>query len=245
MSISVKINDLYYKYPDNYNALNGIDLTLYEGETLGIVGSNGSGKTTLLYHLTGILLPSKGSIEINGLKVNNKNLPEVRKNIGFTFQNPENQLFTMSVYDDVAFGPKNYKFSKLMVNEMVMEALRKVGIENLKDKAPYRLSGGQQNLVAISTAISMNPYILIMDEPTSALDPKSRRRIINLLNNFEYTKIIATHDLDLVLDTCDRTVILNNGRIVADGPTRDILLDENLMEKYDLELPLSCQKIKI
>lgn len=242
MNTSVKLSNVHYKYPDKHEALKGIDLTLYEGESLGIVGSNGAGKSTLLLQFTGILFPSEGTIEINGKKVNNKNLPDIRKNIGFTFQSPEDQLFTMSVYEDVAFAPKNYKINKDKVDDMVIESLKKVGIEHLKDKAPYRLSGGQQNLVAISTAISMNPSILIMDEPTAALDPKARRRIINLLNNFDYTKIIATHDLDMVLDTCDRTIVMKNGIIVADGNTKEILLDKNLMDECDLELPLSCQR---
>lgn len=242
MNISIKLSNVYYKYPDSYEALKGIDLTLYDGESVGIIGSNGAGKSTLLLHLTGILFPSEGSIEIKGKEVNNKNLPNIRKSIGFTFQNPEDQLFTMSVYEDVAFAPRNYKIGKDKVDEMVMDALKKVGIENLKDKPPYRLSGGQQNLAAISTAISMNPSILIMDEPTAALDPKARRRIINLLNDLDYTKIIATHDLDMVLDTCKRTIVMKNGKIVADGYTRDILLDRELMEECDLELPLSCPK---
>lgn len=241
MNISVKLNNVHYKYPDKYEALKGIDLTLYEGESLGIIGSNGAGKSTLLLTLTGILFASEGSIEINSKKINNKNLSQIRKEIGFTFQTPEEQLFTMSVYDDVAFAPRNYKLSKEKVNDMVINSLNKVGIEHLKDKAPYRLSGGQKNLVAISTAISMNPSILIMDEPTSALDPRARRRIINLLNSMDYTKIIASHDLDMVLDTCDRTIVLKKGKIVADGSTKDILLNKNLMDECELELPLSCQ----
>lgn len=244
MNISVNLNNVHYKYPDKYEALKGIDLILYEGESLGIVGANGAGKSTLLLTLTGILFASEGSIEIKGKKINNKNLSDIRKEIGFAFQRPEEQLFTMSVYDDVAFAPKNYKLSKDKVNEMVMDALNKVGIESLKDKAPYRLSGGQQNLAAISTAISMKPSILIMDEPTSALDPRARRRIINLLNSLNYTKIIASHDLDMVLDTCSRTIVLKNGKIVADGSTKEILLNKELMEECDLELPLSCQMNK-
>ncbi|MDO5010571.1 MAG: energy-coupling factor ABC transporter ATP-binding protein, partial [Intestinibacter bartlettii] len=154
------------------------------------------------------------------------------------------QLFTTSIYEDVAFGPKNYKLSKQEVDKRVTESLEKVGILELKNRAPYRLSGGQKNLAAIATAISMDPSILIMDEPTSALDPKARRKLINLLNSFDYTKIIASHDLDMILDTCERTIVLKNGQIVADGDTKNILLDKELMEDCDLELPLSCQKRK-
>ncbi|MGM9531659.1 energy-coupling factor ABC transporter ATP-binding protein [Intestinibacter sp.] len=240
--ISIKIEDLYYEYPDGYEALRGIDLTLYKGESLGIVGANGAGKSTLLLQLTGINYPSKGKIEVNSMEINKKNLAQIRKDIGFVFQNPEDQLFTTSIYEDVAFGPKNYKLSKEEVDKRVNEALEKVGILDLKDRAPYRLSGGQQNLAAIATAISMNPSIIIMDEPTAALDPRARRRLINLLNSFEYTKIIASHDLDMILDTCKRTIVLKDGKIVADGSTKDILLDEKLMDECNLELPLSCQK---
>lgn len=242
--ISIQIKDLYYKYPDGYEALKGIDLTLYKGESLGIVGSNGAGKSTLLLQLTGINRPSSGKIEINSLEVNKNNLAKIRKYIGFVFQNPEDQLFTTSIYEDVAFGPKNYKLSRQEVDKRVTESLEKVGILELKNRAPYRLSGGQKNLAAIATAISMEPSILIMDEPTSALDPKARRKLINLLNSFDYTKIIASHDLDMILDTCERTIVLKNGQIVANGNTQDILLDKNLMEECDLELPLSCQKRK-
>ncbi len=240
--ISIEIKDLYYKYPDGYEALKGIDLTLHKGQSLGIVGSNGAGKSTLLLQLTGINRPSSGKIEINSLEVNKKNLVQIRKDIGFVFQNPEDQLFTTSIYEDVAFGPKNYKLSKQEVDKRVTESLEKVGILELKNRAPYRLSGGQKNLAAIATAISMEPSILIMDEPTSALDPKARRKLINLLNSFDYTKIIASHDLDMILDTCERTIVLKNGQIVADGDTQNILLDRDLMEECDLELPLSCQK---
>lgn len=240
--ISIKIEDLYYEYPDGYEALRGIDLTLYKGESLGIVGANGAGKSTLLLQLTGINYPSKGKIEVNSMEINKKNLAQIRKDIGFVFQNPEDQLFTTSIYEDVAFGPKNYKLSKEEVDKRVNEALEKVGILDLKDRAPYRLSGGQQNLAAIATAISMEPSILIMDEPTSALDPRARRRLINLLNSFEYTKIIASHDLDMILDTCKRTIVIKDGQIAADGNTKDILLNEKLMDECNLELPLSCQK---
>ena len=240
--ISIEIKDLYYKYPDGYEALKGVDLTLHKGQSLGIVGSNGAGKSTLLLQLTGINRPSSGKIEINSLEVNKKNLAQIRKDIGFVFQNPEDQLFTTSIYEDVAFGPKNYKLSRQEVDKRVTESLEKVGILELKNRAPYRLSGGQKNLAAIATAISMEPSILIMDEPTSALDPKARRKLINLLNSFDYTKIIASHDLDMILDTCERTIVLKNGQIVADGDTQIILLDRDLMEECDLELPLSCQK---
>lgn len=242
---SLEIEHLYYAYPDKFQALKDINLKLKKGDSLGIVGANGAGKSTLLLQLCGILLPTKGIIKVENLIMNKENLGKIRKILGFVFQNPENQLFTTSIYEDVSFGPKNYKLSKEEVDKKTMDALKKVGIEHLKNRAPYRLSGGQQNLAAIATAIVMDPSILIMDEPSAALDPKARRRLINLLNDFDYTKIIASHDLDLILDTCNKTIVLKEGTIIKSGDTKDILLNEELMESCDLELPLSAQKIRI
>ena len=244
-NFSLEIENLSYIYPDKFQALKNINLKLEDGECLGIVGANGAGKSTLLLQLCGILLPTTGSIKVENMLMNKENLSKIRRILGFVFQNPENQLFTTSIYEDVAFGPKNYKLSKEEVHEKTMNALKKVGIENLKDRPPYRLSGGQQNLAAIATAIAMEPSILIMDEPSAALDPKARRRLINLLNDLNYTKIIASHDLDLILDTCSKTIVLKEGKIVQSGYTKDILLNEQLMEDCNLELPLSAQKIKI
>lgn len=241
---TIEFKDLHYIYPDGNEALKGINLSVNGGESIGLVGANGAGKSTILMQLTGILLPSKGGIYIEGTLINKKNLPQIRKELGYVFQNPEDQLFMTSVYDDIAFAPRNYKLNEEEVKEKVINVLKKVGIEHLSNRAPYRLSGGQKHLAAIATALSMEPKILIMDEPTAALDPKARRRIINLLNSFSYTKIIATHDLDMVLDTCERTVVISDGRVAFDGKSKDILTDERLMDKCGLELPLSIQGIK-
>ena len=227
-------------------AVDGICFSIKKGEFVVVVGPSGAGKTTVLNILGGMDTASSGQVLVDGsdvAKYNSRQLTGYRRDdIGFVFQNPEDQLFTTSIYEDVAFGPKNYKLSREEVDKRVTESLKKVGILELKNRAPYRLSGGQKNLAAIATAISMNPSILIMDEPTSALDPKARRNLINLLNSFDYTKVIASHDLDMILDTCDRTVVLKEGQIFADGNTQDILLDNDLMQECDLELPLSCQK---
>ncbi|MGL6107892.1 energy-coupling factor ABC transporter ATP-binding protein [Romboutsia sp.] len=237
----IEFKDLQYRYPDGNEALRGIDISINSGESIALVGANGAGKSTILMQLTGILLPSKGGIYIKDTLIDKKSLPQIRKKLGYVFQNPEDQLFMTSVYDDVAFGPRNYKLSENQVNEKVMIALKKVGIENLSNRASHRLSGGQKHLVAIATALSMEPSILIMDEPTAALDPKARRRVINLLNSFNHTKIIATHDLDMVLDTCERTIVIKDGRIAFDGDSKDILTNEELMNECGLELPLSIQ----
>lgn len=244
-NFSLEIRNLSFIYPDKFEALKNINLQLEKGDSLGIVGANGAGKSTLLLQLSGILMPTKGSIKVDGIEMKKENLAQIRKNLGFVFQNPENQLFTTSIYEDVAFGPKNYKLSKKEIEEKTMNALKKVGLENLKDRPPYRLSGGQQNLAAIATAIVMDPLLLIMDEPTAALDPRARRRMINLLNEFNYTKIIASHDLDMILDTCKKTIVLKEGEIIKSGYTKDILLNKELMEISNLELPLSMQREKV
>ena len=227
-------------------ALSGVDFSINKGEFVVVAGASGAGKSTILNILGGMDTASEGQVIVDNKDISQfsqKDLITYRRyDIGFVFQNPEDQLFTTSIYEDVAFGPKNYKLSREEVDKRVTESLKKVGILELKNRAPYRLSGGQKNLAAIATAISMNPSILIMDEPTSALDPKARRNLINLLNSFDYTKVIASHDLDMILDTCDRTVVLKEGEIFADGNTQDILLDNDLMQECDLELPLSCQK---
>lgn len=241
---TIQFKELHYRYPDGNEALKGINLSINSGESIGLVGANGAGKSTILMQLTGILLPTKGGVYIEDVLINKKNLPQIRKKIGYVFQNPEDQLFMTSVYDDVAFGPRNYKLDEKEVNEKVISALNKVGIETLSSRAPHRLSGGQKHLAAIATALSMEPKILIMDEPTAALDPKARRRVINLLNSFNHTKIIATHDLDMVLDTCERTIVIKDGKVAFDGKSKDILTDEELVDKCGLELPLSIQGMK-
>ena len=222
--ISIEIKNLYYKYPDGYEALKHIDLTLYKGESLGIVGPNGAGKSTLLLQLTGINRPSSGKIEINSLEVNKKNLSQIRKDIGFVFQNPEDQLFTTSIYEDVAFGPKNYKLSREEVDKRVTESLKKVGILELKNRAPYRLSGGQKNLAAIATAISMNPSILIMDEPTSALDPISTSKIEDLAVELkkDYTIVMVTHNMQQAARISDKTAFFLLGEVIEFGETEQI-----------------------
>ena len=237
----LEVNDLQYTYPDGTSALRGVSFHLTHGEAVGVIGANGAGKSTLLLHLNGCLLPQAGTVRIGGLPLNKKTLPQVRRTVGMVFQDPDDQLFMPLVYDDVAFGPLNLGLPTEEVDEVVMGALATVGASHLKDRPPYRLSGGEKRAVAIASVLSMSPSILVMDEPTSSLDPKTRRQLIELLKTFKHTLIIATHDLDLVLDLCPRTIVFKEGRVVADGPTLDILQNEELLDSSSLEKPLCLQ----
>ncbi len=240
----VKFEKVEYEYPDGTKALKGIDFTITHGESVGIVGANGSGKTTLLMHLNGYILPTRGTINIGDLILNKHTRQEIRKKVGLVFQDPDDQLFMPTVYEDVAFGPLNMGFDSKTVDEKVKKALEIVNCYDLKDKPPHHLSGGQKRAVAIATVIAMEPDILAMDEPSSNLDPKSRRALINLLKSFTHTKIIASHDLDMILDVCERCIVIKDGIVAADGPSSIILSDERLLEENNLELPLRLQKFR-
>lgn len=241
----VILKNIFYTYPDGKKAINGISFEINHGEAVAIVGANGAGKSTLLLSMVGILSPDSGDICIGDLAVIKRNLSTIRQKIGFTFQNADDQLFNATVYDDVAFGPRSYKLSEVEVKKRVERALEIVGASHLKERPPYKLSGGEKRSVSIASVLSMEPDILLMDEPSSALDPKSRRRLINLLKDFTHTKIIATHDLDLVLDVCERTIVLGNGQILADGSTQKILNDGELLDRCGLEKPFALQSCPI
>lgn len=238
----VRFENVTFKYPDGTSALNGVSFLITHGESVGIVGANGSGKTTLLMHLNGYLLPTSGTINIGDFILNKKTRMEIRKKVGVVFQNPDDQLFMPTVYEDVAFGPINMGLDESSVDIKVRRALEIVGCYDLKDKPPHHLSGGQKRAVAIASVIAMEPDILAMDEPSSNLDPKSRRALINLLKSFSHTKIIASHDLDMILDVCERCIVIKDGIVVADGPSEIVLSDQKLLEENNLELPLTLQK---
>lgn len=237
----VILNNVYFTYPDGKNALNGINIEIHHGESVAIIGANGAGKSTLLLSLVGILFPQKGEIKIGEMPVTKKTLNLIRQKIGFTFQNSDEQLFNSTVYDDVAFGPRNYNLPEDEVKKRVEKALEIVGVSHLKDRPPYKLSGGEKRSVSIASVLSMDPDILLLDEPSSALDPKARRKLINLLNQFKHTKIVTSHDLDMVLDVCERTIVIGNGQVIADGNTLEILNDGELLDKWGLEKPFVLQ----
>jgi len=237
----IEIKDLKYTYPDGTPALAGISFRITHGESVGVVGANGAGKSTLLMHINGCMSPSEGTVRIGDYPLTKKTLPSVRGRVGMIFQDPDDQLFMPTVYDDVAFGPLNQGFPRDEVESLVVYALETVGAAHLKHRPPYKLSGGEKRAVAIATVLSMSPDILLMDEPSSGLDPKARRQLIALLKSFEHTKIIATHDLDLVLDLCERTIVLNQGWVAADGRTIEIFSNAQLLEENHLEKPLRLQ----
>ena len=241
----VEVRNLLFSYPDGHEALKKISFTILHGESVGIIGANGAGKSTILMLLMGILYPDSGDVLVGDVHLTKKTLPMIRQRLGMVFQNPDDQLFMTNVYDDVAFGPRNYRLDEKEVDSRVMNALDLVGISDLKDRAPFRLSGGEKRAASIACVLSMQPDILIMDEPTLALDPKARRRVINLLNSFEHTKIITSHDLDLVLETCQRVIVVKDGVIAADGKAKEILTNRFLLDECGLELPLTIQSCPV
>ncbi len=237
----VEVEGLHYAYPDGHPAVRGISFRIHHGESVAIVGANGAGKSTLLLHLNGCLTPMAGRVRIGDHELMRETLAKVRRTVGMVFQDPDDQLFMPTVFDDVAFGPLNLGLSAMEVTARVDAALARVEALHLKERPPYRLSGGEKRAVAIASVLSMRPDILIMDEPSSGLDPRTRRRLIELLASFHHTKIVATHDLDLVLDLCPRTIVIHEGTVMADGPTHDIFGDAALMTASRLEKPLRLQ----
>ena len=230
-----------YRYPDGTEALHSLSFSVHHGESVGIIGANGSGKSTLLGCTNGLLLPTSGQVRLAGLPVTPQNLDEVRRRVGLVFQDPDDQLFMPTVLEDVAFGPLNLGLHPETAEARAIEALEAVGAADLLARAPRHLSLGQRSAVAIAAVLALQPDILALDEPAARLDPRSRRRLIHLLAGFQHTKLIASHDLDLVLELCDRVLVLDGGQVVADGSTRQILRDQVLLEAHGLELPLSLQ----
>ncbi len=241
----VQVKDLHYTYPDGTVALNGISFSIHHGEAAAIIGANGAGKSTLLHHLNGFLAPTTGQVRVGDFPLTRETLPEVRRTVGMVFQDPDDQLFMPTVYDDVAFGPLNLGLCPEEVEIRVKESLSRVGAEHLKGKPPYRLSGGEKKRVAIATVLAMSPSILVMDEPTSGLDPFARRQLINLLKEFEHTRIFTSHDLDMVQEICTRVIVMHNGTVRADGPPTEIFRDAALLASCHLERPFSMQGCRV
>ena len=238
--IHIDVEGITFGY-DKTNIFEDFTLHIKEADSLGIIGVNGAGKSTLLKLMVGLEMPSAGTIRVEEIPLEKKTLPKVREKIGYVFQDSDSQLFMSNVYDDVAFAPRNYGFAEDEVDRRVQNALDKVHIDYLKDKSIYKLSGGEKKLASIATILSMTPDIIMMDEPSVSLDPGNRRNLINVLNEFDHVKIIASHDLDFIWDTCNRVVLISEGTIVADGTPDIILRDRDLLERSGLELPLSLQ----
>jgi cobalt/nickel transport system ATP-binding protein len=224
-----------YDTSEEHRALDSVSFTLREGERVALLGANGAGKSTLLLALVGVLEVSSGEIALNGLAVKKETLREVRKKVGMVFQNPDDQLFMPTVYEDVAFGPRNCGMSEEQLEESVNEVLRRLGIFHLKNRMTHRLSGGEKRLVALAGILVMEPLILLMDEPFSFLDPQSQRRLREILESLPQAMLIATHDLEMAKKLCQRVVLLKTGHLMADGPIEDILTDSALMECCGLQ----------
>ena len=241
--IHIDVENVSFGYEKGINILSGISFHASQADSIGIIGANGVGKSTLLKLMVGLYLDFEGSIRVEEIPVERTTLSQIRSKIGYVFQDSESQLFMTTVYEDIAFAPRNYGLPESEVEKRVEQALRMTGTTHLKDKQIYKMSGGEKKLVSIATILSMTPDIILMDEPSIALDPRNRRNLIRILTSFEHLKIIASHDLDLILDTCGRTILMADGRIVCDGPTRDILTNRELLESNGLELPFCMQRI--
>lgn len=240
MTPSLRVTGLHFAYPDGHVALRGVDLTVPQGERVALLGPNGAGKTTFVLHLNGINTAGGGVVEVGGLTVDPRDragLKEVRRRVGIVFQDPDDQLFMPTVAEDVAFGPANLGLRGAELTERVDEALDAVGMGFARERAPHHLSFGQRRRVAVATVLAMRPEILVLDEPSSNLDPASRRELADILRSLPVTLLMVTHDLPYALELCPRSVILDDGRIVADGPTRELLSDAELLERHRLELP--------
>ncbi len=238
MAKVVEVRDLHYRYPDGVEALKGVSFDVEEGESVGIVGPNGAGKSTLLLHLNGILMgySSGGSdpVRVKGIPVRRENLREIRRLVGLVFQDPNDQLFSPTVFEDVAFGPLNLGLTPEEVAERVKRALEAVGMAGYENRSPHHLSLGEKKRIAIATVLAMAPEILVLDEPTANLDPVGRWELMELLRSLPHTKIIASHDLDFVERMCDKVVVLNSGKVLAFGPVGQILADRGLLVKARL-----------
>ena len=237
VTASLEVSGLAFAYPDGHQALFGVDFSVARGERVALLGPNGAGKTTLVLHLNGILTGGAGTVRVAGLPVDKRNMAEVRRRVGIVFQDPDDQLFMPTVREDVAFGPAAAVLKGPELEERVDRAMERVGMAEFKDRPPHHLSFGQRRRVAVATVLAMEPEILVLDEPSSNLDPASRRELADILRSLDVTVLMVTHDLPYALELCARSLILSDGVIAADGPTGELLSDEELMRAHRLELP--------
>jgi len=236
MTNVLSVRDLHFSYHDHHAALRGISFDLCEGDKVALVGPNGAGKSTLMLHLNGILT-GKGDVTIGDKRITRDNLPAVRAMVGLVFQSPDDQLFSPTVFEDVAFGPLHMGLPQDEVVARVEAALQAVRMSNYRDRMSHHLSVGEKKRIAIATVLSMNPQILVLDEPSAGLDPRARRTLINLLRELPITMLVSTHDMKLVEELFPRTIVMDEGLIVADGDTKQILSDEKFLNEHGLEKP--------
>lgn len=234
----IEFQNVSFAFENNKEVLRNLSFKIEKGESVGLIGANGAGKSTLMKLMVG-LLTGDGRITIDGVEVSRKKLYEIRGKIGFVLQNSDDQMFMPTVLEDMMFAPLNYGLSRQEAEQKVDEVLARLNISEYKDKYNHKISGGEKRMAAIATILAMDPEIILMDEPTSALDPYNRRIVINTIKELNQTKLIASHDLDMILDTCDRVIFLSKGEIIADGPVREILSNKELLEANRMELPLS------
>ena len=235
----IEFRNVSFSYGDA-NVVENLSFTIKKGETVGLIGANGAGKSTIMKLMLG-LISGSGEIKVDGLSMNKENLAEIRRKIGFVLQDSDNQMFMPTVYEDMIFGPRNYGLSKEETEKRVDEVLSQLGLQDLKHRHNHKISGGEKRMAAIATILAMEPEMILMDEPSTALDPVNRRTVINTINRLPQTKLIASHDLDMILDTCQRVILLSHGTIVADGDAETILRDRELLEANRMELPFCLQ----
>ena len=236
----IEFQKVSFAYERERPVIRDLSFRVAEGESVGLIGANGAGKSTVMKLLLG-LLTGEGQILVDGTAVTKQTLPEIRRKLGFVLQNSDNQMFMPTVYEDMIFAPLNYGLSREETEARVERVLKALGLEDLKHRHNHRISGGEKRMAAIATILAMEPEVILMDEPTSALDPYNRRVVINTIRSLPQTKIITSHDLDMILDTCDRVILLSHGEIAADGPADTILRDRDLLEANRMELPLRLQ----
>jgi cobalt/nickel transport system ATP-binding protein len=236
MHHTIEVKDVHYSYSAERPVLRGVSFYIAPGEKAALVGPNGAGKSTLMLHLNGILKES-GEVKVCGEVIQKETLGKVRASVGIVFQDPDDQLFSPTVFDDVAYGPLYMGHPEAEVRRRVSEALQAVGMENFEQRVSHHLSSGEKKRVAIATVLAMDPEILVLDEPTAGLDPRGRRALINLLRELPQTMLVATHDIRMVSELLPRTIVIDQGMIISDGPTEDILRDEEFLEDHGLESP--------
>ena len=236
----IEFRNVSFSYDRQQSVVEGLSFSIQKGESVGLIGANGAGKSTIMKLLLG-LLSGDGQILVDGLELNKKNLAAVRQKIGFVLQDSDNQMFMPTVYEDMCFGPLNYGLSREETDARVDAVLKSLGIEKLKHCYNHKISGGEKRMAAIATILAMEPEAILMDEPSTALDPVNRRTVINTIRRLKQTKLIASHDLDMILDTCQRVILLSGGKIVADGPVEEILYNRELLEGNRMELPFCLQ----
>ena len=232
----IEFDNVSFAYEKDRPVIEGLSFTVEDGEAVGIIGANGAGKSTVMKLLLG-LLTGEGAIRVDGVPVEKKTLPEIRRKLGFVLQNSDNQMFMPTVYEDMIFGPLNYGVPREEAEARVDAVLSRLGIAELKHRHNHRLSGGEKRMAAIATILAMEPEAVLMDEPTAALDPWNRRLVINVIREMSQTRLITSHDLDMILDTCRRVILLSGGAVAADGPAEVILRDKALLEAHRMELP--------